>query len=151
MRADGNAKKLEGFIERKESAGSLSEILLVDKATDIRRVVEIWLARRASIKLTVVMSVRGAKKLLQTKTFDLVIAAEELPDGTGDEIFDHLRLNQNAKTKFILFAWDFCRIGLDKREQMFGNIEKYNFAELFELIRKTGILSTEQLPYDRNF
>jgi CheY-like chemotaxis protein len=72
---------------------SRPRLLLVEDHDDTRRTME-RLLRRRGYDLTVADSVRAALHAIEHATFDILISDIGLPDGTGNEVMEAVRVQQ---------------------------------------------------------
>ena len=70
-------------------------VLLLDDDAEIRLMIGVLLGQRGGVQVTETRSLKEGRAQLASGRFDLLLLDRGLPDGTGDELLQELRADEN--------------------------------------------------------
>jgi CheY-like chemotaxis protein len=117
-------------------------LLAIDDHRDITTVITTWVRKNLGAEVTQAASFNEAVSLMRKLHFDLVVCEQDIPDGSGDQMFDLIEsMPIDEQPHFIVFTGNKSKIQTPNYSERFIVVEKPNWSELFEAIELTGALA----------
>lgn len=110
----------------------MRSVLIVKDFKDNREIIVSWIQKSLKCRTFEALTVADAIKRLELIKFDVIICDYELPDGTGEVIFDYMRHNK-IRTPTILFTAH-TEISVQIEVPLVHVIKDKNYRKLFDYL-----------------